>query len=162
VSRAPGIHPSTGTMPVLRPRRLSEDKPATSAITPLPDDEVTEPTMVTKIIFSRSGHGPQTVLLWKQKSTRQRRLHDSLLDLASVRSTRATAANHRQLISACRPDELDVANSNVTSEVTGQACPRHSACPACPGVPWGWPWSAPRGRPRKAGCAQCVPLIEQF
>jgi hypothetical protein len=53
----------------------------------------------------------------------------ALLDLASVRSTRATAANHRQLISACRRDELGVANSNVTSEVTGQACPRHSACP---------------------------------
>ena len=111
--------------------------------------------MVTKIIFSRSGHGPQTVLLWKQESTRQRGLNDSLLDLVSVRSTRATAANHRQLISLCRRDELGVANSNVTSEVTGQASPRHSAC--C-----GWPWSAPRGRPRKAGCAQCVPLIEQF
>jgi hypothetical protein len=26
-------------------------------------DEVTERAMVTKIIFSRSGHGPQTVLL---------------------------------------------------------------------------------------------------
>src|SRR5258708_7611610 len=33
-------------------------------------DEVTERAMVTKIIFSRSGHGPQTVLLWKQESTR--------------------------------------------------------------------------------------------
>ena len=82
----------------------------------------------------------------------------ALLDLASVRSTRATAANHRQS-SALSRDELGVANSNVTSEVTGQACPRHSACPACPG---GLAWSAPRGRPRKAGCAQCVPLIEQF
>jgi hypothetical protein len=40
-------------------------------------DEVTERAMVTKIIFSRSGHGPQTVLLWKQESTRQRGLHDS-------------------------------------------------------------------------------------
>jgi hypothetical protein len=36
---------------------------ATSAITSLRDDEVTERAMVTKIIFSRSGHGPQTVLL---------------------------------------------------------------------------------------------------
>jgi hypothetical protein len=42
-----------------------------------------------------------------------------LLDLASVPSTRATAANHRQLIGAFRRDELGVANSNVTSEVTG-------------------------------------------
>jgi hypothetical protein len=59
------------------PRRLSDNKPATPAITSLRDDEVTEPTMVTKIICSRSGHGPQTVLLWKQESTRQRGLHDS-------------------------------------------------------------------------------------
>jgi hypothetical protein len=56
----------------------------------------------------------------------------ALLGLASVRSTRATAANHRQLISPCGRDELGVANSNVTSEVTDQACPQHSACPAAP------------------------------
>ena len=54
----------------------------------------------------------------------------ALLGLASVRSTRATAANHRQLISACRRDELGVANSNVTSEVTDHACPQHSWRPA--------------------------------
>ena len=37
----------------------------------------------------------------------------ALLDLASVPSTRVTAANHQQLISACRHNELGVANSNA-------------------------------------------------
>ena len=69
-------HPSAGTMPTLRPRRLSENKTATSAITSLRDDELTERATVTKIIFSRYGHSPKTVLLWKQASTRQRGLHD--------------------------------------------------------------------------------------
>ena len=97
---------------------------------PLRDDELTERAMVTKIIFSGSGHSPKTVLLWKQASTRQRRLRGGPAWLASVRSTRATAANHRQLISACRRDELGVANSNVTSEVTDHTCPQHSWRPA--------------------------------
>src|SRR5271163_5299174 len=35
-------HPLAGTMPKLRPRRLSESKPATSVITSLRDDEETE------------------------------------------------------------------------------------------------------------------------
>jgi hypothetical protein len=37
------------------------------------------PAMVTKEMLYPSvfGHGPQTVLLWKQESTRQRGLHDS-------------------------------------------------------------------------------------
>ena len=35
-------HPSTGTMPAFRPRRLIANEPATSAITSLRDDEVTE------------------------------------------------------------------------------------------------------------------------
>ena len=74
----------------------------------------------------------------------------ALLDLASVRSTRATAANHRQLISAFRRDELGVANSNATSEVTGQACPRHSACP-------GWPWSAREGDREEQGALSASP-----
>src|SRR5580704_18295760 len=79
---------------------------------------------------TRSLHSPKTVLLWKQASTRQRRLRGGPAWLASVRSTRATAANHRQLISACRRDELGVANSNVTSEVTDHTCPQHSWRPA--------------------------------
>jgi hypothetical protein len=41
----------------------------------------------------------------------------ALLDLASVRSTRATAANHQQFLSACRHDELGAANTNAKSEV---------------------------------------------
>ena len=156
-------HPSTGTMPALRPRRLSENKPATSAITSLRDDEVTERCHgYQKLLFLALDTAPKPYYFGSRNPHVSAVFTTALLDLASVRSTRATAANHRQLISACRRDELGVANSNVTSEVTGQACPRHSACPACPGVPWGWPWSAPRGRPRKAGCAQCVPLIEQF
>ena len=64
-------------MLVLRQRRLNENKPATSAVTYLRDDEVTVRAIVTKIIFSGSGHGPETVLLWNQESTRQRGLHDS-------------------------------------------------------------------------------------
>jgi len=78
----------------------------TSVITSLRDDELIERVMVTKIIFSRSGHGPKTVLFWNQESTRQRGLHDALLGFASARSTRASAASHRQLISARRRDEL--------------------------------------------------------
>ena len=99
---------------------------------------------VLKFIFSSSGHSPKTGLFWKQASTRQRGLFTTaLLGLALVRSTRATAANHRQLISPCGRDELGVANSNVTSEVTDQACPQHSACPAAPRL--SQPWSTPRG-----------------
>ena len=75
-------------------------------ITSFRHDELIERAMVTKIIFSRSGHRPKTVLLWKQEPTRQGGLHDGLLGLASVLSTRASAANHRQLMSACRRDEL--------------------------------------------------------
>jgi hypothetical protein len=47
-----------------------------SVITSLRDDELTERAMVTKIIFSRSGHRPKTILLWKQEPTRQGGLHD--------------------------------------------------------------------------------------
>ena len=47
-----------------------------SVITSLRDDELIERAMVTKIIFSRSGHRPKTVLFWNQESTRQRGLHD--------------------------------------------------------------------------------------
>jgi hypothetical protein len=79
----------------------------------------------------------------------------ALLDLASVRSTRATAANHRQLISACRRDELAVANTNVTSVVTGQACPRHFACP---GVPWGLALERPARAPGKSRVRSVRPL----
>ena len=123
--------------------------------------------MVTKIIFflaqSQSLDTAPKPYYFRSKNPHVSAVFTTaLLDLASVRSTRATAANHRQLISACRRDELDVANSNVTSEVTGQACPRHSACPAAPRLAVGLAVERPRGRPRRAGCAQCVPLIEQF
>jgi hypothetical protein len=43
----------------------------------------------------------------------------ALLDLASVRSTRATAANQQQLTSACPQMSWVQQNSNVTSEVMG-------------------------------------------
>jgi hypothetical protein len=99
--------------------------------------------MVTKIILSRSAldTAPKPYYFGGRNPHVSAVFTTALLDLASVRSTRATAVNHRQLISACRRDELGVANSNVTSEVTGQACPRHSACPACRG--------AGRGAPRE-------------
>src|ERR1700721_1500071 len=50
----------------------------------------------------------------------------ALLGFAPARSTRASAANHRKSISACRRDDLGVANGNVTSKVTDHACPQHS------------------------------------
>jgi hypothetical protein len=50
----------------------------------------------------------------------------ALLGLAPARSTRASAANHRESISACWRDDLGVANENVTSKVTDHACPQHS------------------------------------
>jgi len=148
-------HPSTGAMPAPRPRRLSENNPATSAIASLRDDEVTECLWLPKLFFLALDTAPKPYYFGSKNPHVSAVFTTALLDLTSVRSTCATAANHRQLMSACRHDELGVANSNVTSEVTGQACPRHFACP-------GGPWSAPRGRQRKAGCDQCVPLIEQF
>jgi hypothetical protein len=123
-----------------------------SATTSLRDDEVTERCHgYQKYFFSLSlDTAPKPYYFGSRNPHVGAVFTTALFDLASVRSTSATAANHRQLISACRRDELGVANSNATSEVTG-----YSVCP-------GRPWSAPRGRPRKAGCAQCVPLIEQF
>ena len=137
-------HPSTGTMPALRPRRLSENKPATSAITSLRDDEVTERCHgYQNYFFALWTRPPKPYYFGSKNPYVSAVFTTALLDLASVRSTRATAANHRQLISACRRDELGVANSNVTSEVTDHACPQHSACPAAPRL--SQPWSAPRG-----------------
>jgi hypothetical protein len=40
----------------------------------------------------------------------------ALLGLAPLRSARASAANHRENISACQHDGLGVANRNVTSK----------------------------------------------
>jgi hypothetical protein len=88
-------------MPAFRPRRLSENKPATSAIASLRDDEVTERAMVTKIIFSRSvslDTAPKPYYFGSKNPLVSAVFTTALLDLASVRSTRATAANHRQLI----------------------------------------------------------------
>ena len=50
----------------------------------------------------------------------------ALLGVAPVRSARASAANHWESISACRPDDLGVANGKVTFEVTDYAYPQHS------------------------------------
>jgi hypothetical protein len=156
-------HPSTGTMPVLRPRRLSENKPATSAITSLRDDEVTERCHgYQNYFFSLRTRPPNRTTLEAGIQTSARSSRQPCLALhrcAPPVQRPLTTGNSSELFGVM---SWGLSNSNVTSEVTGQACPRHSACPACPGVPWGWPWSAPRGHPRKAGCAQCVPLIEQF
>ena len=99
----------------------------TSTITSWRDDEPTERPMVTKIIFSRS--------LWIQPKNRcyfgsknpyvSAVFATALLGLVSVRFP-ATAANQWQLV-PCRRDELGVANSNVTSEVTDQTCPHSCA-----------------------------------
>jgi hypothetical protein len=75
---------------------------------------------------ARSRRGAKTVLMWEQVSTRQRRLATTaLLGLAPARSTRASAANHPESISACRPDDSVIANENVT--VTDHACPQPCA-----------------------------------
>src|ERR1700683_2070979 len=75
---------------------------------------------------TRSRRGAKTVLMWEQVSTRQRRLAaTALLGLAPARSTRASAANHRKSISACRPDDSVIANESVT--VTDHACPQPCA-----------------------------------
>jgi hypothetical protein len=69
---------------------------------------------------ARSGHGLQTVLLCEQVSTRRRRFTTTaLLGFAPARSTRASAANHRESISDCPRDNLGVANSKVTSKSDG-------------------------------------------
>jgi hypothetical protein len=39
----------------------------------------------------------------------------ALYGLAPARSARASAANHREIISACQRDDLGVANDNVTA-----------------------------------------------
>lgn len=44
-------------------------------------------------------------------------LTTALLGLAPARSTLASAANHGKSISACRRDDLGVANGNATSKV---------------------------------------------
>jgi hypothetical protein len=54
-------------------------------------------------------------------------LTTALLGLAPARSTRASAANHREGISACRMMTRVIANRNVT--VTDHACPQHSCDP---------------------------------
>src|ERR1700739_4422900 len=123
-------HPSTGTTPALRPPRLSENEPATSAITSLRDDEVTERCHGYQNYFLSLSlsldTAPKPYYFGSKNPHVSAVFTTALLDRASVRSPRATAANHRQLISACRRDELGVANSSVRSEVTDQACPRHS------------------------------------
>jgi hypothetical protein len=71
--------------------------------------------MVTKEIFFPSRRRPKTVLLWNQIFTSQRRLAMTALPgLAPAHSARASAANHREFISACRRDDLGAANDNVT------------------------------------------------
>jgi hypothetical protein len=70
--------------------------------------------MVTKEIFLTSRRHPKTMLLRDQVFTSQRRLAMTALPgLAPARSTRASAANHRESISACRRDDFGVANVNV-------------------------------------------------
>jgi hypothetical protein len=78
----------------------------TSVITSLRDGELTEPAMVTKIISSRSAlDTTQKPYYFGIKNPRVSAVFTTaLLGLASVRSTRASAASHRQLISACQRD----------------------------------------------------------
>jgi hypothetical protein len=88
--------------------------------------KLTERPMVTKIILSRCGHSPKNGLLWKQESICQR----GLRDCPAWPCIGALPCNRHQPLATRRRDELGVANSNVTTEVTDQTCPQHSACPA--------------------------------
>ena len=74
--------------------------------------------MVTKEILLPSVSTPsKNRTTVKLSSRRQRRLATTaLLDLASARSARACAANHRESISARPHDDLGVANGKVTSK----------------------------------------------
>jgi hypothetical protein len=101
-----------------RPRRLSESKPATSAITSLRDDEVTErrhgyqnnflPSLpldtAQKPYYSGSKYPHVSTVLPRRPCLA---LHRRALPVQ-------TAANHRESISACRRDDLGVANDHVT------------------------------------------------
>jgi hypothetical protein len=106
---------------------LSENKSTASAITSSRDDEPTE---------RRHGYQNYFFSLWtgpKSRTTVEVRpphvsavFTTAMLGLAPVRSTRASAVNPRKSISACRRDDLAVANSNVTPEVTDHACPQYA------------------------------------
>jgi hypothetical protein len=114
-------------MPALRPRRLRENKSAASTITSLRDVEVTERCHGYQNLFFLALDTAAKPYYFGSKNPNVSAVFTTaLLDLASVRSTRATVANHRQLISACRRDELGVANSNVNIRGDGASQPRRA------------------------------------
>ena len=69
----------------------------TSVITSLRDDALTERTMVTKIIFSRSDTAQKPYYFGSKNPHVRAVFTTALLGFASVCSTRASAASHRQL-----------------------------------------------------------------
>jgi len=78
----------------------------TSVITSLRDDELTERATLPKLFFSALDTA-QNPYYFESKNPPVRAVFTTaLLGLALVRSTRASAASHRQLISARRRDEL--------------------------------------------------------
>ena len=100
-----------------------------SPLSDLPDTAALRAGMVTKEIRFVSVLMPSknrtTVGL---VSKLQRRLATTaLLGFALVRFARASAANHRESIIACRHDDLGVANDKVTIEVTDSAIKQGSA-----------------------------------
>jgi hypothetical protein len=123
-----GARGDKGTVPTLRPRSLSENKPAASAITSSRDDELTE---------RRHGHQNYFFSLWtapKSHTTVEVRTPTSapssrLPCLALHRCAPPVHPSSTPGISACRRDDLGVANSNVTPEVTNHVCPQHSRTP---------------------------------
>ena len=121
-----------------RPRVPSPDRdyaePATSAITSLRDDDLTE---------RRHGYPNNFFLLWtrrKNRTTVEVRIHKSAPSsrrpcLALHRSAPPVQLppNHRKSMSACRCHESVIANSNVTSKpritpVRSIPAPREGAC----------------------------------
>jgi hypothetical protein len=152
-------HPSTGTMHALRPRRLSENKPATSAITSLRDDEVTERCHgYQKYFFSLWTRPPNRTTLEAgiRTSARSSRQPCSTLHRCAPPVQRPlTTGNSSALFGVM---SWGVANSNATSEVTGQACPRHSACPAAPRRAVGLAVERPARVPAKSRVRSVRPL----
>jgi hypothetical protein len=85
--------------------------------------------MVTKIIFPALDKAQKPYYCVSKNPHVSAVFTTALLGSAPARSTRASAANHRESISACRRDDLGVANVNVTSQATDHACPQHFCAP---------------------------------
>jgi hypothetical protein len=127
---APKENPPPRNNATLPPQSLSENKPAASAITSSRDDELTERRHGYQNYFFSLWTGPKSrTTVEVRNSTRQCRLRDCPAWRMHRCAPPVHAPSTRKSISARRRDDLGVANSNVTPEVTDHACPQHSRTP---------------------------------